>query len=549
MHNRTGVGRKALFYAVVLLAGIASLYLFFHRQIDTGFAFIFGDEYDAAIEAALVSHWDHVLALAQPWREPPYFFPHRDVLGYNDGYVLYGLIGAVYRALGFNIFQAQAFVHVTVKAVGFVSMVLLLNQIQGRHVINILGAALFTLAINSSVQAVHGQTLAMAVAPLLTLLLLGLTRAVVARAPTATMSYGLAFVLLFNSLLMTAFYAAWFFGLFAISFFAAYAILARAVAVDFFRAMLALKREVAILAIWFISTVVPFLYVYLPKLRQTGGQTYSSQLAYSLNLVDIFNYGPGSLVWGWLARWIESVAPNQFHFGEHRVGFTPDVLLVLALAIAACVARNREVSEWMKALALACLIGLTLPVAVGHYSLWFLVQLLVPGASGARTISRYYIFLSFPVSLLISLYLADLGRRSHAGMAAGILVMLLVCASQINRDPPVNLDVAREMAIIDGVGAPPAGCISFVVSNPQPPPSSQTDRLYRQNVQAMLVADKLNMPTLNGFATFNPPDWIFTQDDGYLRRVVDFVRRHGLTGVCRYDLSEKKWYTDVSAGG
>jgi hypothetical protein len=92
MDSRHELGLGLLFYSIALLAGVASLYLFFHRQIDTGFANIFGNEYDAVIEATLVSHWHHVLGLTQPWQEPPYFFPNQGVLGYNDGYLLYGLI-------------------------------------------------------------------------------------------------------------------------------------------------------------------------------------------------------------------------------------------------------------------------------------------------------------------------------------------------------------------------------------------------------------------------------------------------------------------------
>ena len=546
MHVRNRFGSDILLYVAVLLAGCASLYLFFHRQFDSGFAVVFGDEYDGVIEATLVSHWYHVLALAQSWREPPYFFPHQDVLGYNDGYLLYGLFGTVYRTVGFNIFQAQALVHITVKAIGFLSMVLLLNRLHGRSVINALGAALFTLAINSSMQAGHGQLLAIAFAPLLGLLLLGLVQAVAARAPKAALAYGFAFVALFNGLLLTGFYAAWFFGLFTIIFGVLYAALALDVARDFVRGLMDLKTQVLALAGWFILTVTPFLSVYLPKLHQTGGQTYAGQLMYSLSPADVLNYGPGSLVWGWLARWVEAADPNLLRFGEYQVGFTPDVLLILMLVIAGIlVGKTQDVPKWMKVLALAILLSLALPVSIGGHSLWFFVRALVPGASGIRTISRYYIFLSFPIALLISIYFVHLGRSIRGGLAAGIFLMLLLGVSQINRDPPANLYVAREMAILNGVGAPPRGCSAFVVSDPVPPPVSHIDRLYRQNVQAMLVADKLNMPTLNGFATFNPPDWVFAEDDGYLRRVADLVHRHQLTGVCRYDLTEKKWYADV----
>lgn len=548
-NSRNKRGPDTLFFATVALAAAASIYFFFQHEINTHFAYLFSDEYDAVIEAVLVSHWHHVIALAQPWREPLYFYPHQDVLGYNDSYLLYGLIGSGYRAAGFNIFVAQELVHITVKIIGFVSMVLLLNRLHGRSIINALGAALFTLAINSSVQAGHGQLLAIAFAPLLGLLLLGVAQGIAARRPKATLIYGFALIGLFNSLLLTAYYPTWFFGLFVIGFCVLHAVLARDVTKSFLRSLLYLKWHVLILAAFFVLTITPFLYVYLPKLHQTHGWSYRAQLSYSLHLPDLLNYGPGSLVWGWLARSLGTAFPSLFRPGEYRVGFTPDVLLVLALGIRHIfVARAPELPQWTMILALATLAGLMAPISIGTVSWWFFVHLLVPGSAGVRVTARYYIFLTFPIVVLISFYLVRLERHGRSAKVTGILLMLLLCASQINRSPPTYLDVARELAIRNAVSPPPAGCTSFVVSNPAQPPTTHFDKLYRQNVQAMLIADKINLPTLNGFASINPPDWAFTQDDGYLQRVADYVSRHHLTGVCRYDLTRNKWYTSISGG-
>jgi hypothetical protein len=545
---RDGTGRGLLLYSVTLAAGIASIYLFFWKELDTGFAHLFGDGYDGVIEAVLISHWHHVLQLAQAWNQPAYFYPHPEVLGYNDGFFLYGMIGAIYRAAGFGIFQAQSLVHITVKAIGFASMTALLNRIQGRHWINALGGALFTLAINSSMQAGHGQLLAVAFAPLLALLMLGLTEAVMVRSPRAMLLNGIGFVALFNSLLLTAYYMTWFFGLFVIIFCELHVVFAWRRTRQFVHSLWNLKVYALILAAWFAITVVPFLSVYLPKAHETGGQTYENQLSYVLAPIDLLNFR-GSLLWGWLGPLIDRAYPGLLRASEFRVGFTPDVLLVFAIAIVGIVAlRPRSLAKGTGILAIATLLAVTLPIAIDHHSLWYFVQATVPGANGVRTVSRLYIFLAFPITLLIVLFAAHLGRQARGGMATAGLMLLLLCASQINQTPSAHLDVAHEMAILGGVGAPPAGCTAFVVTNPEGRMNSMSDRRYRQNVQAMLVADKLNIPTLNGFATFNPPDWVFAQTDGYPQRVADYVRRHQLTGICRYDLARKTWDTDISPG-
>lgn len=545
MNIRSPAGYNLLHYSVALVAGCASLYLFFFKQINNGFSYIFGDKYDAVIESVLVSHWYHVLGFTQAWNQPLYFYPYPDVLGYNDGYFLYGLIGAAYRVMGFDIFHAQALVHVTVKALGFVSMLILLNRLHGRSLINALGAALFTLAINSSVQAVHGQMLAIAFSPLLTMLLLGGVRAAVVGARKAFLLYGLVFVSLFNSLLITAYYASWFFGLFAIVYVASYAVMDREAVKKYIRAMYRLKLQALIIGAWFVATVIPFLYVYLPKLKQTGGQSYGNQLYYSLHLADLMNYGSGSLLWGWLTNRIDGSFPNLMRLGEYSVGYTPDILLVMAFVVYSLRANKPRMPVWVKVLAAAVLVSAALPISVDGHSLWFFVRTLVPGAAGLRTISRYYLFLAFPMAILISVYFERLGGFIRNGRLVGAMALALLCAGQINLAAPTYLNVPRETAIVDPVGKAPGGCASFFVSNPVSPAKSRVDRIYRQNVQAMLLADKVNIPTLNGLATFNPPDWIFVQDGGYLQRVREYVARHKLKGVCRYDFSGRRWYVHV----
>ena len=74
---------------------------------------------------------------------------------------------------------------------------------------------------------------------------------------------------------------------------------------------------------------------------------------------------------------------------------------------------------------------------------------------------------------------------------------------------------------------------------------------YRSNVDAMLIAEYINLPTINGFSTFNPPDWRFDfparQD--YQARVDAYAAHHDLKNLCGLDLEAMRWTVPDGQGG
>ena len=525
------------YYSLAVPIGLACLYALFFRQIDSGFTQLFGDEYDGVIESVLISHWFGMLRGAQQWNDVLYFFPTPGTLGYNDGYLVYGLIASVFRAFGAGVLQAQELTHLTVKAIGFAGLLLLLDTLRGRSFLNLLGAALFTLAISSSNQAAHGQLLCMSFAPALTLSAIFFVRGVASSDRRATLIQGLLFVSLFNGLLMTSFYSTWFYALFAMIFLIV-AVVRRA---DRWRATIALVHRVALplvgITAWFILTLIPFLLVYLPKLKQTGGQPYSLQASFGVHPLDIFNIGPGSLLWGGAFSLLTHTNPEEWRPSEFVVGVTPDLLACLC-GIAVVLATGRaERPAWIHWLGAALLIAACLPVTLHGWSLWYFVHF-IPGSSGVRTIARFYIFLAFPAALLVTLILGEL---RNVGRALATAILAVLCLSQINLRPPVYLDAPHVMADVENAAAPPVACRSFFILNLPEPVRNATDALYRQNVLAMQIADRFDLPTLNGYSSFVPPDWVSLEDDGYPTRIMAYVSGHKLSAVCSYDATLNAW--------
>ncbi|POR55909.1 hypothetical protein B0G62_101305 [Paraburkholderia eburnea] len=532
-----------LYYCLALVVGAAAIYLFFYKQFNTGFEWIFGEEYDAVISAILISHWYHVFTLQHIWNEPLYFYPYKDILGYNDGYFVYGLIGIPFRLIGVNLLVTQELVHITVKVIGFVSMAALLSRFQKASPAHLLGAALFTLSISSSTQAAHGQLLGVAFAPLLGLLLWGFFCHLRAGDKKRTLLYGVSFSVLYGALLLTGFYMAWFFGLFLIVYLAVFGLLALDQVLHYWRAAVRLKIQVVVTMLSFVLAALPFGMVYFPKLKETGGQDFATQMFYSLRYIDILNYGPGSLLWGDLYRAVQSRAPDLMRAGEFVVGFTPDVFVLCIAALLMAFSGKTKAPTGVKALGCAIVVGLLLPLSIFRHSPWFFVNALIPGAKGLRVIARFYLFLAFPITLFLSVWFADLWSKVPSARWLIAFVLCVACLGQVNVHKIVNLNTHTEMAIVNDAPPTPSECEAFFVQHPLPDPTDYVSAHYRQNIQAMLLADKFGKPTLNGIATFNPPDWVFGYDPAYLALVGKYIGKWGLNGVCRYDVKAKQWST------
>ena len=113
--------RRGIGACMVALGLLAALAIFFRLQISNGWTLLFGDRTDGAIMVTILEHWFNVFAGHAEWNMLFYFFPHDNTLGYNDGYFLYGVIYAVFRFCGLDMFLATELVNVTVKAIGFLS--------------------------------------------------------------------------------------------------------------------------------------------------------------------------------------------------------------------------------------------------------------------------------------------------------------------------------------------------------------------------------------------------------------------------------------------
>jgi hypothetical protein len=543
-HLRSPAQVRALRWAGLVGAYLLAMLILFRVPILSGFDLGFGDRADAMIEIAILEHWRNVFAGVATWNAPLYFHPHADTLGYNDGYLLHGVLYAGWR-IGFDPFHAETLTNATLASLGFAACWFLFARVlRWGWGVALLAALLFAISNNTYVQSTHAQIRSLALLPLLAAWVILAFRAEMAGRHGRARAYAAAAAALVGVWLVTAFYFAWFTLFFGLVLLLCWGWQARRLNRDGV-ALLARHRATLAFAIVAVAVAaIPFLLVYLPKLRETGGHGF--KIAYLVHPTDTFNIGTNNIVWspliaalrsGWAL--IGGDAERVFG-GEHSSGF-PLLFLALACSAARPILRSGG-RGFGRAFVLAVAISWALTLRIGPVSPWIAVHYLVPGASGVRVVLRYQLFLVLPLLLVIGMAYRQRFATwlRTAPMLAGLAAALLV-AEQLSLAPVAELSRNAQLATLEALPAPPVECRSFyvVAARPHEPlyRDAKLHALYPHNVDAMYLAQRWRIPTLNGFSTFNPPDWNFAdaKASDYDARAADYVVAHRLTGVCRLD--------------
>jgi len=543
---------RARFVFVALLICLVTLIVFFRGFLQSGFNMIAGDIGDARFNIAILEHLRAVMHGEAPFTSPNFFWPERGVLGYSDSLFLMGLPYTIARSAGLDHYLAFETAFVVFKAIGFFSMLWFLRTAGVSRPVALIGSVLFTLSNLYFVSMGHAQLATVVFTPLIVALACSAWREHGAGGTRAAYVYAIFCATLTALVLLTSFYIGWF-TILAAACCAAIAALVQIIesrsvtpVSDWHREALARRWLFGIAALVFIVAMVPFLLTYVPTLKTTGGRTFAENLLYSGAPIDLLNVGPGNWLWG---RALESILAHPFATGERNLGWPPLILLLTIGGGVVCFIKllgkdetdsGRHRKELLIAVFSASFLCLwTLSIHVGRWSLWWVVFKAVPGGSAIRVPARLNIVLNVLLVFSACLVLERL-RHRHDRVGRMIIPALtaLLVAEQINIASTHAIDRAVENAILVRIKHPPVGCSSFLLTVPALP-----QPWFANQIDAMLVARAANLPTINGYSGWSPPDWNLMMFDNYY---VDHAQRWALLkhveqGLCGLDLRKGSW--------
>lgn len=532
-----------------VLAWALGVLVFFREPVFSGLEFISGDVGDARLIIVIHEHWFRVIQGLNIFSSPVFFYPSPGVMGYTDCFFLFQIFYIPFRFLGFDQFQAFQLTLIGLTIVGFWSFYLLSRwYLKALPLISTFGAIIFTFSNMNFIKSNHPQLLAICFVPLVLLFLIeslinkneSKNRAIVLGATSGLLS---AFIF------FTSFYVGWFFILAGALFLLAHVVFDR-------RHLTECANIIAVLWTFptsFMLGLIPFIVTYLPALREGRRRTFANAIDFAGHPTDWINVGAGNWLWEPLIRGLPGYPVEKLANGESSLAVTPTVVLVLVVgALFTLIQRYRNGNSgtvW-PGIILSCaavfIVQSLIIVKVGNYSLWWAVWKFVPGGSAIRVPMRLQLMTSLTtvigVVLILSQWRASTffgtGRWFRAAIFAGLIGVMVT--EQINLSPNAHVSRSEELARLDAIPVPNEQCkVIYALYS-----SGHLRPAWALQIDAMLIAQKIGIPTINGYSGWDPQEWGLADihQPGYFVEVEKWLERHGLTDeACALDLATYTW--------
>jgi hypothetical protein len=545
------------FYAAAVVVSLVASGLCFGEFVGSRGELIAGDFGDARLSIALLEHWHNVFRGLDDWLSPPYFFPVKHVLAYSATFFLQSLPYSALRLAGCDPYVACELTLWLLTQVGYASMIGLLRNLGVRRGFAILGALLFTFS-NLLHSRVLPQAYTIMLVPLFLWCLVKGARAAAGRAANAPAWLSAAGAL-FSLILFSDFYTGWFLIFFAgiaatIALLIQWRAAARGVAFigSNWRSILCMGAAAAL-------ALVPFIITYGPAIAAGQARSYAEVTRNAMTFGDLFNVGTRNVAWGWLMSRLD---PRFSNVGWDY-GLPPGLLIAFAATcVLLCSGDQRRARR--RAELRAVLLASTAASIVAAWallcqtpsgSLWHLVWRLVPGAAAIRLTFRFQYQLSLAVVVVVIAALSTAWDRittraawsSEPPRRVALPAIIAIIAGsawlafeEVNLTRTHGVHRQEELARLASVPSPGPRCQSFSIrqSSPVRPPNP-----IALQIDAMLIAERLTLPTVNGYSGFTPPGWHL--ENPQAPQYPDLVNRwsgaHGLSQVCTLNLSTRQW--------
>ncbi|WP_026499152.1 hypothetical protein [Butyrivibrio sp. WCD2001] len=536
---------NATFKLIVAFFFLVAFELWTFRNIIFS-GMLLGNNEDGMLAILMTEHWYKVLCGFEKWNNWISMYPVRNTVALNDMYILHAIFYCPLRFFGVDKYMAYQAAVILIHACGSVCMMLFLNKaLKFDAYYSLLGTACFSYGSYYVIKLVHSQLVSLAVVPLIMTAAYLFVYYVIysdKKRRILWMFIGiLGEVLLFYSSPYVAEFV-----LITLSIYLVALIIISDKKSLFGGVLNYIKHS------WYepllgvacgILLMIPFCLVYFPW-RGENVRSYKYASAFFISFRDLFNVSNGNLLYGRL------ISELPFTFGENTVGLTPVMWL---LAICSIVVAFRNKDKVICALAITFIVLIFVPMRIKGHCLWSLFYSFFPGASGMRVVCRLFLMILPLLAVLVSYSCVKisekLGGNKGSDSISSLFVIIAICIvfenSLTSRVPSAWNHESAIVSEAEFDVAPPEDCESFyLVDSAGTPEQAEFPAYYQGFLNAWRIADKYDVPSINGFGSFTPKKYKKTYNiyaENYMEEVAAWIETNNLQGVYSYDLATKEW--------
>lgn len=496
---------------------VLGLCFFTFKIIGFDFSYFPGDLGDGRLNLYFLEHAHKFFTGKIPsfW-EAPFMYPEPNVTAYSDNLLGSAPIYSFFRAIGVNTYLAYQLWFIVVSSLNYVCAFILLKYLFKNNYAAVLGALIFAFSIALQSQYTHAQTFPRYAIPLAILM-------------AVKFSYELKPKYFFYALLFLVYqiYCGIYLGFFLVIPLGIYLILA------FLKFIFPSEKKVVNLNWWFkiIASVIVNVLILLPLMLPYMERKIAPGFDHFIRISEtiptltsyLFSY-EGSIVWGFLSE----IGQHKNAWWDHQLfpGAIAIISLVMCfgwLIIKLIKAKFRLSSisnPWL--LTLAGAITLFLFLRFDDITAYVLLYYL-PGFSALRSLTRVInielIFFAIATALLFSKLFKQKQKYSFLIFLLGTTLIIIDNYSDKSYRTEVSTAQKRTNEVEDTFATIPKG--SLVSYEPTTMTSSS---IYYQ-IDAMLLSQKYNLVTLNGYTATCPGDY-----GPYWNKPNPETRNHWLTG-------------------
>ena len=237
----------------------------------------------------------------------------------------------------------------------------------------------------------------------------------------------------------------------------------------------------------------------------------------------------------------------QAFAGDPRGGYDSlrSFSLVGLLTIAAWIPRvgpNGTLRRITIAALVVSLAVLAVPFRFGGFSIWLWMRDLLPGFSSISDPARIVYIYELAAALWTAWFISQLRPASLLRIFAAVLILLFL----VVHPNLVALGFHRPRATyarwVEAPVTKDPSCRSFVIDAASAAYGERPHNAWTTYpMDAMWVALRYSIPTLNGYSAWNPPGYgIGNPHDADYHAAVDrWIALHALRGVCRFDVENR----------